>query len=212
MAQAWTTGPAHLFAAPQGGGSNSPLYLGTAEKKPDINIITEYEPVMNDLAGQRLPYDRAYSGKEAIISVVLTRMNYHVMAALMTRPNPAAGFGGAAGLEPDGVNFLNDMGALMGTEGLTYPFWIWFPKAAIAAYAGMFAGYRFFSCITLGPDRIEPGTEGKKVHLLIQAQRSLAPAGMPVPAVGVPALTQTSTSAWLLYDHDMSAINSALLN
>jgi hypothetical protein len=192
MAQLWCTGPAHIYVGVTT--SRAPLYLGTAETKPDIDIRGEFEGVMNDLSGSKIPMDELWEGEEGMISFVLTRWNMNVALLMMAQPN----FTGTPGL-----NSQDDMGTLMLTEGLSYPVWIRFPYATSkVAMAGMVAGYRFWSCILLAPKKIEPGTRAMKKHFALKAKRAFtsdaAPNNLP--------LKGGSSAVWRLYDHDMSGL------
>lgn len=210
MASLWTTGPAHMFTvlSPT---STTPVYVGTAETKPDIEVTPAWTEVKNDIAGQSLPLDRMYDGMEGMVSAIMTRWNYPVLLAMQARPNIAvAGAGGLGGAE--GVNFQLDVGTMMSTEGFTYPFWVWFPKAALAAYAGMPAGYRFWSTFLIGPDKIEPGTRAKKQALVVKAQRAFTPSNSPAQSVPGGMVPGGPTAVFRLFDHNMTGISSALLN
>lgn len=185
MAQLYSTGPAHLFVGAITTGGVTPFYLGTAEVKPQIEIVPQFEPVHNDLGGA-VPFDKSYEGEEAFIGADLNRYNEAVYAGLAARPNS---------LVPGAIRGLNtalDVGTLMLTEGKNIVVWVVFPffvKAAMRA-GGMPAGYRFPGCTVVGPDKLETGTRARKVHLLFHALRQWSPV----------------TGAFLLYDHNVSGL------
>ncbi len=206
MAKLWATGPVHIFVGISGT-AKSPIYLGTGETAPNIDIKIEYSPVMNDIGGDRLPFDRIYEGSEADISVVLTRWNEPTVAALMSVPN-------AAGVR--GRQTPTDLGTLMGSEGYTFPVWLLFPRSplnagGLLAQAGMPAGYRFFSCINMG-DSMQFGTRANKHHVMVHATRGWNRPGVYNPAIVGSFNNATADTTFTLYDHNMSQINANLLN
>lgn len=173
MAQPYVSGPVHMYvgtsAAPPnnpfaGGG---PVYLGTCESAPRIRLNPQFEPLMNDIGGSRLPYDYLYEDMDGMVFGDLTVWNYPVLSQLLSRPNwlKAA----------PGVGAFGDIGSLMATEGFTYNLWLQFPffaKAAMAG-AGLPAGYHFLSAFLFGPDEIDPGTKANKIHVQFQCMRAL---------------------------------------
>lgn len=197
MAQLWCTGPAHLYVGLGGSKTGkTPLYLGTAETKPDIDIKGEVEGVMNDVAGSKLPMDELWEGEEAMISFVLTRWNMPVVLSLMSQPDP---FGGAGG-----VNAQDDVGTLFLTENYSFPFWVRFPYAASkGAMAGMVFGYRFWACKILSPKKIEPGTRAMKHHFIVHAKRTYTNATSPA---GTGMLSGGPNAVFRLYDHNMTGL------
>lgn len=200
MAKVYCTGPAHLFVGVGDLVNKTPLYLGTAESAPQISWRREYELVMNDLGGARLPLDRTAQGEEATISAVLTRWNESVFSRLMSVPVYTATRGQESTQPGD------DLGTVMGQEGFTFPVWITFPYAVShAAFVGdMPPGYRFWSCINMA-DAIMPGTRAKKHQVMFQATRAWTAKSAPVGS-----LTESGGGALLarmvLYDNDMSGL------
>lgn len=197
MAKLYTTGPAHLFVGVGNVSSKEPVYLGTAETAPDIDIQREYEGVPNDLGGSRLPMDRIYEGEEGMVGGVLTRWNEEVIAALMSVPDFENG--------TRGLNNQFDLGTLMGSEGFAFPVWVVFPYASKPAFAGMPAGYRFWSCINMS-EGIRPGTRAKRHQVLFKAQRSFTTSSTPSVPYSVQNGVGITAATWRLYDHDMSGL------
>lgn len=186
MAQPFVTGPCHLFLGL--GALGQPLYLGTGERAPWIEIKAEWEPLFNDLGGTKVPIDEAYEGEHGFVGVDLTRWNESVyqLATSRTRHDLQRG-----------LDLSSDIGTLMVHEAAAYPLWVAFPYNSKPAYASMPPGYRFLRAHLLGPDRHEPqGTAPKKVRCLWHCLRALT------SAVGT--LT--------LYDHDMTLIQSVPLD
>src|SRR5262245_20111872 len=138
--QLWSTGPAHMVVGFSSitGPIGTPLYLGTAEESPKIDIRPNYEPVYNDLVCQT-PFDPSFQGEEAFLAATLTRWNEQTYAGLSARPRP---FSTTA---TRGVTRSGDIGLMPLTEGWAPTLWVLFPYAAKSAMAGMPAGYRFVS-------------------------------------------------------------------
>lgn len=185
MASPYVTGPAHIFCGLQTGGAL--LYLGTAERWPQVTIRPHYAPLFNDIGGG-VPVDMCYDGEEAFTIADISRWNEPVYALLSARPRPSSGL-----LTPRGADIAGDVGTLMVTEGHAYPVVVQFPYAAKPAYAaaGMPAGYRFPTSYLAGPDTLEPlGTTPSKRRLIWHHLRQYS------------AVAQ----AFVLYNHDLSGL------
>lgn len=191
MAQLWTTGPAHIYVATGKAmpgtlasalSAGSPLYLGTAEGAPDIQVEPSFTPVMNDIGGQKVPTDWMFDGAEALVVVDLTRWNEAVYATTQAWPasqdNTSGTFGAA------------DIGTLMAHEGMTYDLWVQFPYQTKTAYTNMPGGYHFLSAFCIGPSGITPGTRASKRRCIFKAIRAY----------------NTSDGTWGLYDHTVSGL------
>lgn len=157
VAQAYSTGPAHVFVGI--GPGNAPVYLGTSKDAPDLEHRPGFKSVKNDVAGgsdSPIDYDQMYLGTDALLSVVLTRFNFQVWLAMCDRALPLIAGGVPAGTP--GADAALDRGTLLMTEGLLYPVWVRFPtNPAVAAYSTMVPGWRYAGCYMIGPDRIKPG-------------------------------------------------------
>src|SRR5262245_38706133 len=116
MASLFSTGPAHFFCGV--GASFAPLYLGTAEDEPIIELPPEYEQVRNDLAGSRKPLDRQFMGEDAFVGLNLSRWDETVLALVQACPYRS---------KARGFQAFGSQGAFMQLEGLTFPLWITFP-------------------------------------------------------------------------------------
>lgn len=162
MASLYSSGPVHIFCGIVGSGVQ---YLGTGERAPKIRLNPEWDAVMNDLSGTKLPMDYIFEGEEAFVGVTLTRWNQPVLDILRTRTNRAA---------PPGFTLPTDLGSLMVTEGLTVSLYLYFTfatKLAMVA-AGMPAGYRFTSAFLMGPDDLERGTGPNKDQTMFHCVRA----------------------------------------
>jgi len=193
MAQPYVTGPCSLWAGVGSGGS--PVFLGHAERSPSIQVRPSFSPVFNDIAGQRVPMDYIYDGEEGMVSVDLTRYNEVVYAALAARPNP----GGSRG-----VNVPGDIGTLVGIEGMAFQLWLNFPYAAKAAMAfgAMPAGYHFYAAFLEGPDGLDGlGTTNRRLRLNFHCIRAL-----------ISGENNLGQGVFLLYDHDMTAVDRLPIN
>lgn len=140
-----------------------PVYLGTAEKSPVLEINRGWLPWQDDEQGTSIPSDELYEGEEVWVTADISRWNEPVYAALAAVINRGP-LGGARGM-----NFSGDIGTSMVYEGYTYPLILQFPFAGKPLYAarGMPPGYRMFNAILAGPDRLDPlGTGPSKRRLV----------------------------------------------
>lgn len=163
MPQPYTRGPVLIYAGV--GGSSGPLYLGTGERAPRVSRLREFEPVMNDLAGTRVPFDMLAEGQQALITVKLTRWDDAVLQAVEARSS-AAPAGGIAG--------PGSTGALMIAEGWAFPLWLLYSygpqgPAAKAAMGTLRPGFHFFATWLEGPQDGEGGTDPATELLVFHA-------------------------------------------
>src|SRR5215469_12261507 len=101
MAQLYTTGPAHIYTGPL----TAPLYLGTCEESPDIDLMAVEKEVVNSIGGVGIPFDKAYQGEMGLITAVLNRYNESTYQAMAARPRTFQG-----GIP--GTNTAGDVGSL----------------------------------------------------------------------------------------------------
>lgn len=147
-----------------------PVYLGTAERSPSIEIVRGWLPWFDDEMGSSLPADELYEGEEAWVTADVNRWNEGVYAFLSAVINRGA-LGGARG-----VNYPSDVGTSMVYEAFSYPLILQFPYAGKPQYRfqRMPAGYRFFNATLAGPDRLEPlGTQPSKRRLIWRCRELL---------------------------------------
>lgn len=188
MAQVYATGPGLLFVSGAALSESGVSYLGTAERHPRQQIKAGWEPLFNDLGGQRVPFDILYEGEEAFLSADLTRWNERILNRLMARPGRAASV--------RGKNTSVDIGTAVLAEGYGLTLWCQFPFASKAAYqnaanGNMPGGFRFPASIMIGPESYESmGTAPKKIRVVFHCLRYFNPTDF----------------SFLLYDHDMSAL------
>src|SRR5882672_11912422 len=109
MANQFSTGAVHVFIASPYYNAGSPLYFGTTESMPDDRRQPEYEMLMNDASGSKVPLDMAWEGESAQISLVMTRWDETIAQQMEAKPN---GF-----LRTPGTWEANDVGTLIGMEG-----------------------------------------------------------------------------------------------
>ncbi len=165
MATTYVTGVVSIYCVLGG----KPLFLGTGEKAPRISTRRSFSPVHNDITGPVIQFDKLYAGKEAFVSVVLTRWEEAVLVAIQSGPFP--------GRDP-GSDGPGDDGTLMMTEGAAYPIIVRYAnfdlKPGMRA-AGLAPGRRFM-CATLDGEEVEePGTDANKKHLMWYCQRLYIP-------------------------------------
>lgn len=187
--QQQATGAVHIYVRPPGG--SQPLYFGTSESFPKDTRNPEYEPVMNDISGSKVPLDFAWEGESAIISLVMTRVEQSIVELMQARPHSAGALPGSWA--------LNDVGSLMSLEGLTWQIWLAYTFGAAlgnkAAYVnqGMRAGRHYVQAIIWAPQDDETGTKPMKQHFLLYAW---------------PKLNMT-TRRFVLYDYDFTGVSPA---
>lgn len=204
MAQIYVPGPALIYVGVANSQGVTPEFFGTGETAPDVDVNGSLIPVMNDLGGTTLPFDRIWDGEEAMISVVINRFNWATMRKLLARPN----FRRVA--PTPGTSISGDIGTLIGGEGMTYNLWLQWTYATKASMSGgapegpMPGGFRFFSAFMSYPTKMPGGTKDQKNSCIFQCQRGFgipggAGNGIPVGNFG-------------LYDWDMSALPATIPN
>lgn len=183
MAQAYNTGPVHIYWQLF---SLQMAYLGTCERAPRIVHTAYFEPIFNDIAGTKVPYDELFQGKDASIAGDLTRWNEAVLKDAETR------VGNGAQVQPDGLDDEQSRGTMMLAEGQAGILILHFPYYAkpVMSAAGMRPGYRYFGAWLAGPDDKTLGTQVNKAHIQFRA--------LPV--------YQYTTGKFLLYDTNLSGI------
>lgn len=192
-AQAWATGVVWVFTAV---GAQAPRFFGTTESMPQDTRTPEYEPLMNDITGSRLPLDMAWQGMSAQVSLVMTRWDEAVAEQLLQVPT-------SIGLS--GQWRLSDIGALVGQEGLsTIQLWLAYSNnAGLAqipvkpAYANMIPGRHYLQCVMMSPQSDETGTKPRKRHFQFFAWPKLDFTVNPAVA--------------RLYNQDMSAVTNVVI-
>jgi len=165
-----------------------PVYLGTAEECPRVEIVRGWLPWYDDEQGTTLPADELYEAEESWVTADLTRYNETVYAAIAAVISRAALGGGSRGM-----NFPSDVGTSMVYEGFTYPLILQFPYVGkpIFAVRGLPAGYRYFNATLAGPDRLETmGSQARKTRLVWRCREYL----------------DLDSGAMALYDHAMVGV------
>lgn len=201
MANAYVTGPCHLYVAPgilqaSSSGTLAPallnycsaasiFYLGTCETVPKIIIDPKWKPLFADIGGDQTPFEFAWMGEDGLVTGVLNRWNESVYKKCATRPRPTG---------TRGTYTASDIGTLMFAEAVAYPLWCHFPyySKVYGTLYNMPAGYRFLASFLRGPDEIEPGTKASRRAIVFAA----APIYKP------------SDGTWKLYDENMTYIPS----
>lgn len=201
MAQIYTSGPILIGVQMRNAGvlPAASTFLGTGETAPEITVKAEWEPVMNDLGGTKIPFDVAYEGEEAFISVKLTRWNQTILNLIQNRPYRAGAVRGTNSIlsvagAPAGYG---DMGSMMITEGLTFGLQCYFPYSVKAAYRNpangfMPPGMNFPAAMLMGPEVRRGGTKAQSIQLVFHALRDV--------------VLGAGSSAFVLYNETMPAI------
>jgi hypothetical protein len=179
-AQARVTGPVTIFGNPRAKGfGGQPRLLGTGEVAPTSEIRHEFEPVMNDITGSRVPFDELYEGSHGFSVVDLTWWDENTLFAMESLPNRPASVRGSVGI-------TGDIGALMITEGLSYE--MWFVSTAADRFPDMPSGDHFFASWLMGPAIRTKGTRANKIHCVWRH------------------LPQFVAGKLTLFDHDIKAV------
>jgi hypothetical protein len=191
MAQIYCPGGCLLWLGLGAGGT--PVFFGTGQGAPEIDVEPEFEPVLNDLGGDRKGFDFSFQGESGVIKYELNRYNEPIYALAQNRPNPAA----AAGR---GTSAWGAIGTLMIQEGAAYQAWVQFPygpggQAAKAGMATLPGGYHFYA-VWLAGDRQRGGTKPKVITAIFQAERVFNPA----------------TGGFICYDTNMAALAGLAIN
>lgn len=190
----------------------APLYLGTCQISPDIDIVPKHLPAYDDETGSQVPFDEVHDGEEGWVFGLFTRFNEETYERLADRPYKGFRALGRT-INGRGIEYEGDGGTLIHQEDCGHQLWLRFPYADLPEYkaAGMPAGYRFAAANCIGPDRLRQiGTPARTIFLAWHCIRSyLKIAGDDTTdnrddkGNVVPPL---ATYALLLYDHDMSGL------
>jgi hypothetical protein len=213
MAQPYVTGPVALWVAfyqgqivvtSQGTVFNvtvgQPQFLGHGEDAPEIDHRPQFEPVMCDLTGTRIPLDVADENEDAIVSVSLVRWNDPILRLLQARPGPVALAGQGVARPPLGGRRPGDIGTLYLNEGAAFMLWCYFPYQKKPVYGTEVPGYRYPGCYLRGPDALRKnGTRARAVQSLFHALPVLVAQG-------------NQTGGTMLYDNDMTAVENLPIN
>lgn len=179
------TGPGHMFVGL--GPNKTPVYLGTAQITPRIEIRPSYSPYYNSVFSPSVPMDWLYQGEQGYLYADLNRKVDAVYEQMLARPtytSPARRF----------ANIEGDLGAMQIQEGKTYPFWIQFPYANKITMSHLRKGLRFYNAIPIGPDSYDNINVQDMVNrLILQFTPSLS--------VGVFNMTKA-----VLCDSDMTGL------
>lgn len=187
MAQQFATGASHVFL----GFGSGPQYFGTAESFPNDSRQPEYEMLMNDFSGSKIPLDMAWEGESGQISLAMTRWDEDV-ANLATLP-PFSTSNGSWDFDANG--------SLMGLEEQAIEIWIVYTFGSALANKSVYVsqglppGRHYTQCVLWSPQQDETGTRPMKRNFLFFA--------WPKP--------NFITRKFVLYDYDMTGINSSLI-
>lgn len=156
MASPHVNGPAHIYYAPFE--TNDWAYFGTSESGVKLVNQKQYDPVMNDIAGPKVPMDETFASKISYIIAIMTRWDENVYQIMSNAP---AGNPLIPSIAP------GEIGALMFGQGGAF-------RLAIAApYGGTFndpLSYVYYG-VRLHQDEQEPlGTRHKKLPLIWEAK------------------------------------------
>jgi len=124
--------------------------------------------VMNDASGSKVPLDMAWEGESAQISLVMTRWDETIAQQMEAKPN---GF-----LRTPGTWEANDVGTLIGMEGMAWGLWLLYTFGASFADkdkyvrdGGMQRGRFYPQCIVWAPETETIGSRPMKRHFVFFA-------------------------------------------
>lgn len=117
----------------------TPFVLGTCETAPDPDVVAEYAPIRNDLAGPTLPAFNMYVGQSGTLTLNMTMWNETVANRLRQFIDRGSG-----SLAP-GTDRAIDRGTILELEGFAFPLWLRYERRNVAAMTsrGMARGRRF---------------------------------------------------------------------
>jgi hypothetical protein len=167
-AQPYVTGAVHFVVArdpADAGTANSqapipPIYLGTSEFSPYLEVDKQYVPLYNDLGGPLIPFDKAYAGKQAFVAADLTRLNWEGISRIMDDPIFSAG-----DLDEALNDGSSDTGTLILTEGYAFGLYLVWPYQAVQAYSRMYKGFHFKGASAPKITINRMGTQPVRVHV-----------------------------------------------
>lgn len=141
------------------GAAGALAFLGFSEGGVTIEFNAEFEDVLCDIGGSKLPTDVQYQGMDAVIRAEVSNYDETVMTSLLARV-----FDGSSGGVPSGM-----IGALMNTQNEAQRLLLQCPYSSLTAYSSMVAAYNFPSTYLLGSASVELGTKVKKWRLIWRA-------------------------------------------
>lgn len=176
MADNWATGVIHIFARPQ----TEILYLGEGKLAPETRHEKIRIGIQNDLTGG--DYDRMHTGQRGITNWTVTRTNLVNLEIIDAIPGPAPG-----------VDTLESMGCLLGTEGYLFPMWFLRARRNVVPMVniGMRRGRRYPYSELLGYTPIEGTKENSFVMTFQHTQ-----------------IYQSADGNFVLHDYNMNDVET----
>lgn len=166
------TGPVHIWARTPNVGagpdqspaglSGVPFYVGTCERCPSDDVEVHYEPVMNDLGGPRVPFDREFQGAEGVVVLDLNRFVWNNLNELLKYPR----YGENVAM---GLTSRLDRGSLLLQNGLSYELWLQYSFYGTAnATPGLPPGVYYPACCTVGNMKPKQGSTVMNRRLIVE--------------------------------------------
>lgn len=180
MADAWATGVIHVFAGPTIDLAQQIVYLGEGKQAAQTNHENLRIPVQNDLNAGK--YDSMHGGKRAVTSWTVTRTNLLNLELLHAVPSGV-----------QGLDNLESIGTLLGTEGMFFPVWFLRARRNVAAMVaiGMRGGRRYPHSELIGWSEVEGVRENAFVLTFEHTQ-----------------FYDKATGQFPLFDYDMTAVEA----
>jgi len=161
-------------------------YLGTGEDPPEIRIRPAFRTIKNVDFGHDATYDKAYMGRDAIITMTLSEWDEATYRIVAARMNTRA-------LNPSnrGTDNADAIGSLLVSEGLALTLYLQFPTTqARTKINGMPDGYRFL-CAYPMEELVMPGTRYNTLKLTWHAWK---------------LYNSQAKQDQILFDHDMGVL------
>ena len=172
----------------------SVYYLGTGEVPPKIEWRPSFRPVFNIDSGH-VPYDKAYEGQDAIITMNLNNWDEWVYQMIGARDNARSN----AYVHARGFDSATSIGTMLMSEGMAYSLYLQYPLGGVGGSVfgggqtnpqnGMPPGYRFLCGYPINA-KVIPGTATNYLQLTWHALR----------------LYNYASDSFCLFDHNMLGV------
>lgn len=134
-------------------------FLGFSEGGISVEFNAEFDDVLCDIGGGKLPTDVIFQGMDAFIRAEVSNYDETVMTSLLARV-----FSGGSGSIPAGT-----MGSLMNAQSQSQRLLLMSPYSSLTAFSTMIPAYNFLSTYLVGSASVELGTKVKKWRLVWRA-------------------------------------------
>lgn len=186
MPSVYVTGPVGIFVSGSGG-AGGPQQLGVCENGIQISVTPEYDGVMSDIAGTRIPLDLIFMGVQGSVGGTLTVFSWTLFEMLAKVP--------FTGTSSAGLTQFGEIGTLMTIENAAPQIWVKFPYSQKGVFGDMVPGYHFYAAL-LNNNQIMANSGATKIPIAFRCIRKYFASSANNVAAG----------SFLLYDHSMTGI------